>query len=162
LAHPLTKEADMAIIEASTPITLKNILYLTDFSQPSEAALPFVVAVARNYGVIVHALHVMAPTHHTCRMPEVRVAEEGMHELDSKVSGIAHKTIVGREIGVWPAVEQAIKDNDVNLIALGTHGLTGTLKLLTLASSSPDDWSGSVRRCWYRWTISSRALCSRL
>ena len=129
----------MAIIEASTPITLKNILYLTDFSQPSEAALPFVVAIARNYGAIVHALHVLAPTHHTCTMPEVRVAEEGlderlaqagMHEVDSKLSGIAHKTIVAREIGVWPAVEQAIKNNDVNLIALGTHGRTGTLKLL--------------------------------
>jgi hypothetical protein len=35
---------------------------------------------------------------------------------------------VAREIGVWPAVEQTIKNNDVNLIALGTQGRTGTLK----------------------------------
>ena len=37
----------MGITDASTRITLKNILYLTDFSEPSEAALPFAAAIAR-------------------------------------------------------------------------------------------------------------------
>jgi nucleotide-binding universal stress UspA family protein len=129
----------MSIIESEARVAVKNTLYLTDFSQPSEAALPFVVGIARNYGAIVHALHVLTLTRYTYKTPEVRVAEEGvherlaqlgMHEVDSKLSGVAHKTIVAREIGVGPAVEQAIKDNDADLIALGTHGRTGTRKLL--------------------------------
>jgi hypothetical protein len=36
--------------EVGTRIALKNILYLTDFSEPSEAALPFATSVAREYG----------------------------------------------------------------------------------------------------------------
>ena len=32
-----------------TAVALKSILYLTDFSEPSEAALPFAIAIARNY-----------------------------------------------------------------------------------------------------------------
>ena len=51
----------MATTREKTRITLKNILYLTDFSRPSEAALPFVVGLAHNYGAKVHALHVLTP-----------------------------------------------------------------------------------------------------
>ena len=48
-------------IQKGARITLKNILYLTDFSEYSEAALPFALALARNYGACVHALHVLTP-----------------------------------------------------------------------------------------------------
>ena len=40
-------------------LDLKNILYLTDFSQPSEAALPFVSALGRGYDAHIDVLHVM-------------------------------------------------------------------------------------------------------
>jgi len=51
----------MTRIAEGTRIALKSILYLTDFSEPSEAALPFAVAIARDYGAKVHALHVLTP-----------------------------------------------------------------------------------------------------
>jgi hypothetical protein len=35
----------MSIIESEARVAVKNTLYLTDFSQPSEAALPFVVGM---------------------------------------------------------------------------------------------------------------------
>ncbi len=44
---------------ADTRITLKNLLFLTDFSAPSKAALPFAVAIAREYGATIHALVVL-------------------------------------------------------------------------------------------------------
>jgi hypothetical protein len=52
---------------ANTRVTLKNVLFLTDFSEPSEAALPFAVAIAREYGATVHALHVLTPTPYCIR-----------------------------------------------------------------------------------------------
>jgi hypothetical protein len=51
----------MATVGASTRILLRKILYLTDFSQPSEAALPFVLSTARYYGSVVSALYVLMP-----------------------------------------------------------------------------------------------------
>ncbi len=48
----------MLTIETGAPVKVKNILYLTDFSKPSEAALPFAVTLGRGCGAKVHALHV--------------------------------------------------------------------------------------------------------
>ena len=57
----------MTRIAESTRMSLKSVLYLTDFSEISEAALPFALAVASNYGAKVHALHVLTPV-----IPETR------------------------------------------------------------------------------------------
>jgi nucleotide-binding universal stress UspA family protein len=46
----------MSTTDLSTATKVKNILYLTDFSEPSEAALPFAATLARGYGAKVHAL----------------------------------------------------------------------------------------------------------
>ena len=51
----------MTRVAEGTRITLKSILYSTDFSKPSEAEMPFAVAIARDYGAKVHALHVLTP-----------------------------------------------------------------------------------------------------
>jgi len=124
---------------AGARITLNNILYLTDFSQPSEAALPFAVGIARNYGATVRALYVLPASSYAYTPPELRaaadglderLAQTGMHEVDSQLSGVAHTTIIARGGGIWPTIEQAIKDYDVDLIVLGTHGRSGVQKLL--------------------------------
>ena len=51
----------MYCIETATEIKLNNILYLTDFSEPAEAALPFVTAIAREYGSKIYAFHSLLP-----------------------------------------------------------------------------------------------------
>lgn len=127
----------MEIIEASTPITLKNILYLTDFSQASRAALPFAMTIARNYGAAVHALHVLGSTYHDCTSPTLRAAllsadeeisQVEIGKLDSALAGTNHQAIVVREEDIWRAVETAIKDHAVDLLVLGTRGRTGPPK----------------------------------
>ena len=40
-------------------ITLKNILVATDFSEPSDAALTYGRALARNFGATLHVVHVV-------------------------------------------------------------------------------------------------------
>ncbi|HXR15889.1 MAG TPA: universal stress protein [Terriglobales bacterium] len=129
----------MNITEVGTRITVKNILYLTDFSEPSAAALPFTGAIARGYGATVHVLHVLIPPAYVYTTPELAAtaisAEEEdalaeMQRLESQLAGLAHETNIERGTEVWPAVESAIKDNRIDLIVVGTHGRTGAQKLL--------------------------------
>jgi nucleotide-binding universal stress UspA family protein len=129
----------MQTLEAGTRIALKNILYLTDFSEPSEAALPFATAVGRGYGACVHALHVLMPAPYVYTTPgltamAIEAIEEGAHvemqRVESQLAGLQHETIVERGIAVWPTVDQAIKDRHIDLIVLGTHGRTGAQKFL--------------------------------
>ncbi|MGD0956107.1 MAG: universal stress protein [Candidatus Acidiferrales bacterium] len=124
----------MTTIAESTRITLKNVLYLTDFSEPSEAALPFAVAVASDYGARVHALHVLTPVIPEGCSEAIHADEElanaEMAKVDSRLTGVAHDTAMARGVGVWPALEQAIHERNIDLIVLGTHGRTHAQKLL--------------------------------
>jgi nucleotide-binding universal stress UspA family protein len=124
----------MTKIAKSTRISLKNVLYLTDFSEPSEAAMPFAVAIANDYGAKVHVLHVLTPV-----IPETCVeaihadedlANAEMEKVDSQLAGIAHDTATARGVGVWPAIQQAIHERNIDLLVLGTHGRTRAQKLL--------------------------------
>jgi nucleotide-binding universal stress UspA family protein len=129
----------MAIVESGARVTLKNILYLTDFSEPSEAALPFVAAIAREYQAKVCALYVLIPVPMASATPEsagamIEAQEEGaqagIQRLESQLAGLPHEAYVDRGLGVWPSVEEAIKEYGIDLIVLGTHGRTGAQKLL--------------------------------
>jgi nucleotide-binding universal stress UspA family protein len=129
----------MTILQADARVTLNNILYLTDFSQPSEAALPFGLAVAREYGATLHAFHVLTPTTLAYTSPELAAstmdaqedqAEANMQRLESQLDGVPHDTTVKRGYDVWPAVEDAILKQKADLIVLGTHGRTGAQKLV--------------------------------
>jgi nucleotide-binding universal stress UspA family protein len=129
----------MSTISAGARLTLKNILYLTDFSESSEDAIPFAIAIAREYGAKLHALHVLAPGPLAYVGPEsAEVAIEGIEEgalsemqrIDSLLVGLAHETILVRNESVWSAVEKMLAEREIDLIVLGTHGRTGMMKLL--------------------------------
>lgn len=129
----------MQTAAVETKVGLKNILYLTDFSEPSEAALPFVTTIARAYGAKVHALHVFMPTPLPYTTPvatmaaleaEEEAAQLAMRRVESQLAGLAHETAIERGIGVWGAVEQVMNDHTIDLVVLGTHGRTGAEKLL--------------------------------
>jgi nucleotide-binding universal stress UspA family protein len=118
-------------------IQLKNILYPTDFSEPSKLALPFATALARGYGAALHALHVLAPMvspeagiSGIVIQAEVENARRFMGELDSQLAGIEHQTSVENALSVWEAVDNAIRDQAIDLIVIGTHGRTGVPRLL--------------------------------
>ena len=46
---------------AKARVSFKNILYATDFSPAGEAALPYVIGLAKQYGAKVHGMHVRFP-----------------------------------------------------------------------------------------------------
>ena len=49
----------MPLVEAKPRISLKNILFPTDFSERSAAALPYAAVVARHYDAKIHLAHVV-------------------------------------------------------------------------------------------------------
>jgi len=129
----------MPTIESVAPVKVKNILYLTDFSKPSEAALQYAITCGRGFVAKVHALHILIPEPLIYSTPgltalaiqaEDEKAHAEMQRIDSELSGLQHVTSVERGIEVWPAVQEAIQEEDIDLIILGTHGRTGAEKLL--------------------------------
>jgi nucleotide-binding universal stress UspA family protein len=129
----------MPAIGAKPQIKLRNILYLTDFSEPSEAALPFAVSIARKHGATVHALHLEIPDAYvyakTTSAGWVKQAEEDkgkaeMQQVESLLAGVPYETSLEWGVGVWPAVERSIQENSIDLIVVGTHGRTGAQKFV--------------------------------
>ena len=129
----------MSVIETGVRLTLKNILLLTDFSEPSEVAVPFAVAIAREYESKVYAMHVLTPIPLAYATPESAAAaieglEEGaeaeMQLVDAQLVGVPHETMLVRAESVWSPVEQALSECEIDLVILGTHGRTGAIKLL--------------------------------
>lgn len=132
-------KAAVATAVATKRVTFKNVLLLTDFSEPSEAALPFASAIARAFGTKTFVLHVLMPDPLLYSTPtSVAVAEQAqedaakasMQRIDSQLAGLPHETMLEWGAGLWPSVEQAIRSRGVDLIVEGTHGRTGADKLL--------------------------------
>ena len=129
----------MTTIASPAAVQFKNILYLTDFSEPSEAALPFALAIARGHKAKVHALNVLTPAAYSYTTPDLMavaiqteddIAQSEMKKVESQLGGLAHETIIERATGIWEPVKCAIAEQDIDLIVLGTHGRTGAQKFL--------------------------------
>jgi nucleotide-binding universal stress UspA family protein len=129
----------MANVAVGARIALRNILYLTDFSEASEAALPFATSITREYEAKLFPFHVFIPAAYTYTTPELTQASLEAQEdairinlqrVGAQCTGLAHEAVVVQGTGIWPPIEQAIKDYAIDLIVLGTHGRTGAQKLL--------------------------------
>ncbi len=119
-------------------ITVKNILFPTDFSTASEAALPFALALAKLYGSTLLFAHVLPPEPHlqvvTDRVPAQddqswTRANEQLHDAvqDVSIGGTAHKILLNRG-DLADVIPQMICTEDVDMVVLGTHGRRGVSK----------------------------------
>lgn len=120
-------------------VGFRNILYLTDFSAPSEAALPFVLAVARDFGSKIHALNVLIPPGYVYTTPDLTAlaieAEEQralaeMKRVEVQLVGLPHAIRIVRATEIWDPVSAALEENDIDLVVVGTHGRTGAERYL--------------------------------
>ncbi len=128
----------MKAVAAPIDVKFKNILYLTDFSQPSEAALPYVLEIARAFGAKIHALNLLIPPGYVYTTPDLTAvaiaAEEDtaaaeMKKVEARLTGFPHETLVERATEVWEPVKEFVAERGVDLIVLGTHGRTGAQRL---------------------------------
>ena len=129
-------------------IKLNNLLYLTDFSEPAEAALPFVKAIAREYGSRIYVWHILRPNVYACMAPEFGVvvsagleeeAQAGMRRVESQLTGLPHTTRIEWGPEVRATLERIVEENNIDLVVLGTHGRTGVQKFL-LGSVAEEIW----------------------
>jgi nucleotide-binding universal stress UspA family protein len=95
--------------ELKTRISLKNILYASDFSPVAENAAPYALELARRYGSKVFAVHVrpleiygMAPPESwpVLREAAEALAKEQAAQLNRSFIGVEHEAIVA-EGDVW-------------------------------------------------------------
>src|SRR5258708_38547283 len=62
-------------------LVLKNLLFLSDFSDASELAIPYAINLAREYGARLQALHVLTPGSIVAGDPETAdAAMDGFEE----------------------------------------------------------------------------------
>lgn len=114
----------------------EKILFPTDFSPASEAALPFATSLARDMGaklLIAHAIE--PPTAYAAGdfaiglpMTEehTRKALEALRPLDAKVPVERH-LLDGEPAR---AIIRLAEDEHVDMIVMGTHGRTGLSRLV--------------------------------
>jgi nucleotide-binding universal stress UspA family protein len=127
--------------QINTAISLKNILFATDFSDVSEAALPYVTAMSLRYGGTVHVAHVLPEINFVRPSPIDPVsigsiyedahsgAQEQMQQLSLTIKGFPHRTYVRRG-KVSEVLSEIIREQEIDLLVVGTHGGTGVGKLL--------------------------------
>jgi nucleotide-binding universal stress UspA family protein len=130
----------MATIQQVARISLKNILFPTDFSHESEAALPFALALARIYGSTLHVAHVL-PAEPLQQVVSDRVPEwddfprEEAHRQLARFTSVPSigdvpcKSLLGTGdlVDVIPAM---IREYAVDLVVVGTHGRRGMSKMV--------------------------------
>jgi len=131
--------AEAAASAAPRPSFLR-ILWATDFSACSEAALHFALAVARRYGSHIYLTHIIRPESFEFVVPEAvtamleqsrREAEQQMAGLlvTGRLRGVSHQVLIATG-DLWPVLSRLVREHDIDLIVLGTHGRTGVRKLL--------------------------------
>lgn len=117
----------------------RTILYLTDFSPCSDAALTWAVSVAKANGAKVYALHVVIPDTLVFLAPGSPGVVLDMHEewargqmdrIESQLAEVAHETLIERGGDLWKVVESKLQQFNIDLVVLGTHGRTGLRKVL--------------------------------
>jgi len=128
----------MQTLEVGKRIALSNILFATDFSPYSDTALPYALALARKYGAKVYGSHVVSSEDYLFTAPDLwpkqmeeekKLQKEVAGHVDEQLRGFAHEVLFG--VGdVVSVLQKQIKENDIDLLVMGTHGRTGTRKLL--------------------------------
>jgi nucleotide-binding universal stress UspA family protein len=126
-------------------ITLKNVLVATDFSEPSDAALMYARAFARNFGATLHVVHVVGNVSsaaygaegYVASMPELQqeVEDAARKQLDALLVDNDERPLPTRRVLLTsnaPAhaiVDYAAREH-IDLIVTGTHGRGAVAHLL--------------------------------
>lgn len=123
-------------------LAVRNVLFATDFSAVSEAALPYATAICRRFGSTLHLVHVLSDTGLLMMSGGIdyvslgTIYEDAHTEAKEKLDGIAlqlgelpHRCHV-RHGPVGKNLAEIIEANRIDLIVVGTHGRGGIGKLL--------------------------------
>ncbi len=171
---------------AIAPVSIRRILFATDFSLCSERALTYLLPIAAANQSYVYILHVLPPA--TPPAPTTDFARNlfdfNRHEAEKRIRALENSgalwslqhEILLESGDLWEAVVEMIWKHDIDLIVVGTRGRGGIRKLvlgsvaeqisrhascpvLTVGPQAPAPASGSVsRRILYATDYSAGSL----
>lgn len=124
---------------------IEKVLFATDFSERSEAALPHALWYAREFGAELHMLHAVVlhaadPANPDLDFPDLEEAYDEVRRWASgrmeaaagriDEAGVAVKRVEERGIAAAPAILDYARNEEVDLIVLATHGRRGVRRML--------------------------------
>ena len=129
-----------AEVRPTERLLLRNILFATDFSSVSTAAMNHALSIAQRYDARIYIAHVIRPDAYQLVPPEAvamaseqtrRYAEQQMAQLlvSGHLRGIPHQVLL-EQGELWPTLAAMLEQHEIDLIVVGTHGRTGVRKLL--------------------------------
>jgi nucleotide-binding universal stress UspA family protein len=128
------KEVFMQALQTATSISFKNILFLTDFTEASEAALAYALGLGRHYNAQVypaHACNPVMPAEATTPQFLESVVENSYKQLarlakENEING----TPLFAQGSIETAFPKWIDEHGIDLVIAGTHGRRGLQRFL--------------------------------
>ncbi len=128
----------MAALPQVARISLKRILFPTDFSEASLAALPFALKLARTYDARVHVAHVILPEPHprvlSPPITEFTAWNEANERLDEFTHGPSigdvHCTSLLASGDLAEVIPAMIREHGIDTVIVGTRGRRGVSRLV--------------------------------
>jgi nucleotide-binding universal stress UspA family protein len=132
------EEKAVQTVPASPAISLARIMVATDFSPVADRALDYAVSLARRFGSRIYLAHVITFAGHDVMEPDLgKPSRERLRELAQRSTkaiedsgrfyGVPHEIVI-EEGTLWPTLEMLLEKYKIDLLAVGTHGLSGPLK----------------------------------
>jgi nucleotide-binding universal stress UspA family protein len=127
-------------VKADKKVSLAKIMVLTDFSEVSDLALQYGLALARRYDARIYLTHILTQDPYQLAEPALaemtfqkirQAAEQSIADIlmSGKLRGVPHETLV-HEGSLWPTVERLIKEHEIDLVVTGTRGYGGFKKVV--------------------------------
>lgn len=128
------------MISVISPVAVRSVLLATDFSPASAKPLRHALAIARYWGAKFYLAHVVSSVGLTMAGPDAIAAAEQVvcrdaAQLEDDLSrsgalaGVQHEIII-RHGEIWPELQSIIRQENIDLVVIGTHGRHGIGKLL--------------------------------
>jgi len=127
----------MHVLESSTKIAFKNILFLTDFSEASRTAMEYAAVLAKHHDATFYAAHVQTPTPPPYLDGQALVdyfdatREQKREQMNKLIAPLHVKSEILLSEGlVEYAIERWTVTHGIDLIVIGTHGWRGLQRIL--------------------------------
>jgi nucleotide-binding universal stress UspA family protein len=128
----------MKTATAPAKLSLRHILFATDFSSPAHNALTYARAFGKHFGSDIALLHVLPPAAYALTPPEAigqtfdelyKAADADLEAASLEFDGVPCATFL-QEGRISDAVNALAKEKETDLIVLGSHGRGGLGKLV--------------------------------
>jgi nucleotide-binding universal stress UspA family protein len=120
-------------------VSLRNVLFATDFSTASMKALPYVTGIARRFDSILCIAHIVPPEDYPSGLYSLdEAALVACRAAELKISALLNSTpcrdlaceaVVGNG-DIWIGLSDFMRRNATDLLVMGTIGRTGVRKFL--------------------------------